>query len=123
MFTLDTNVLVYYAAGEEKVVSFLLDHLKQGKIFYLPTIVVAEFFSFPALSPRDTEMFEYLLPRLDLFPLDFRSAKAAGELRRRYRMKLGDSAVAATALITNSTLLTRNVSDFKRILDLEVISL
>ena len=123
MFTLDTNILVYYAAGDSKVVSFLLDRLKKGEIFYVPTIVVVEFFSFPALTPKDSELFEYLLLRLDITTLDVRIAKIAGDLRKRYGLKLGDSVVAASALATSSTLLTRNIRDFKKIPELEIRSL
>jgi predicted nucleic acid-binding protein len=42
-------------------------------------------------------------------------ARFAGYLRREYRVKTGDSAIAATALLTRTTLLTRNTQDFQRI--------
>ncbi|HEX9722461.1 MAG TPA: PIN domain-containing protein [Candidatus Paceibacterota bacterium] len=88
MFTLDTNILVYYAAGDGKVTSFVFERLKEGKIFYVPTIVVVEFFSFPALGPKDSELFEYLFLHLDVTALDVRIAKIAGDLRKRYGLNL-----------------------------------
>jgi predicted nucleic acid-binding protein len=44
------------------------------------------------------------------------------ELRRNYKkLKLGDAIIAATALVHNLTLISRNVSDFKNITDLQVL--
>jgi predicted nucleic acid-binding protein len=39
---------------------------------------------------------------------------------RLYRLKTPDSAIAATAMLTKTTLLTRNVDDFRQIDDLKV---
>ena len=53
-------------------------------------------------------------------PLDSRIARYAGYLHRLYRLKTPDSAIAATAMLTKTTLLTRNVNDFRPIEDLKV---
>lgn len=42
------------------------------------------------------------------------------ELRTKYRFKLPDAIIAATALVHRLTLVTRNISDFKNIESLEV---
>lgn len=42
-------------------------------------------------------------------------------LRKIHKIKLPDAILAATALIYNLTLITRNISDFKDIKDLKVI--
>ncbi len=41
------------------------------------------------------------------------------DIRKLYNMKLGDSIIAATALVNNLTIYTRNTSDFKKIEDLK----
>ena len=41
-------------------------------------------------------------------------------IRKQYKIKLPDAIIAATALINNLTLLTRNLSDFKKITGLDV---
>ena len=43
-------------------------------------------------------------------------------LRRAHKIKLPDAIIAATAIAYDMSLLTRNVSDFKGIKDLEVIN-
>jgi predicted nucleic acid-binding protein len=44
------------------------------------------------------------------------------DLRKKYKIKLPDAIIAATALAANSTLITRNSSDFKNIIGLSVIN-
>jgi predicted nucleic acid-binding protein len=44
------------------------------------------------------------------------------EIRASYRLKLGDSIIAATALIHDLTLYTRNVSDFEKIAGLKMVN-
>ena len=46
--------------------------------------------------------------------------KELEKMRREQRMKLPDSVIAATALFTGTTLVTRNIRDFKRIPNLSV---
>lgn len=44
------------------------------------------------------------------------------EIRKAYRIKLPDAIIAATALIYNLTLLTRNTIDFNGIKGLKIIN-
>jgi len=43
-------------------------------------------------------------------------------LRKKYKTKLPDAIIAATALVSGFTLITRNISDFKNIKDLKVLN-
>lgn len=44
------------------------------------------------------------------------------EIRKAYRTKLPDTIIAATALVNNFVLVTRNISDFKNIEGLQLIN-
>jgi predicted nucleic acid-binding protein len=44
------------------------------------------------------------------------------EIRRKYRLKLPDAIIAATAIANNLTLLTRNMSDFEKVKQLRCIN-
>jgi predicted nucleic acid-binding protein len=44
------------------------------------------------------------------------------ELRQQFKMKSNDSIIAATALLNNREVYTRNVDDFKHITGLTVIN-
>lgn len=55
-------------------------------------------------------------------PLDDRIATRAIELRRQKKMTLGDSIIAATALVYRLPLVTRNEDDFTNVTELEIIN-
>jgi len=59
---------------------------------------------------------------LPILPGNWRECARNGkESRRQYRLKVPDSVIAATALFTGSTLLTRNTRDFRRIPNFSVL--
>jgi predicted nucleic acid-binding protein len=59
---------------------------------------------------------------LEVLPIDNAVLSKAIDLRKMYKMKLADSIVAATALVENREIYTRNVSDFSKIPNLVVIN-
>jgi predicted nucleic acid-binding protein len=87
---------------------------------YVSTVTEAELFSYPHLTEDEIERIEALLSLMTMFPFDSHVARFAGLIRRTCRIKLPDSVIAATALLTRSTLLTRNVKDFAQIPSLNV---
>lgn len=115
MFTLDTNAIIYYPKNEARAVSTLEPLFVQDVALYVSSITELELFSSPALTDKDILAISQLLASLVIIPLDSRLARFAGYLRRLYRLKTADSAIAATALLTHTTLVTRNISDFQRI--------
>jgi predicted nucleic acid-binding protein len=52
-----------------------------------------------------------------------RIAQLSGQLRASYGIKALDSFIAATALMTGTTLATRNVRDFHRVPNLDIRTL
>lgn len=121
MYTLDTNAIIYYLKNEAATVSVLEPLLAQDVALHISAITELELFSFPALSDADVSAISQLLTSLVIVPLDSRVARFSGYLRRVYRLKTADSAIAATALLTNTTLVTRKVREFQRIPDLLLI--
>ena len=65
---------------------------------------------------------DYVFKILQTFPIDNSVLIKAIELRKTYKMKLGDSIIAATALLANIEIYTRNLDDFIKIPDLIVIN-
>lgn len=120
MFTLDTNVLIYFAAGDVGISDFLAEHRSQ--IFYVPSIVVAEFLSYPLMTPDAAGRFQDFIRQTILINLDYAIAAAAAGIRRTHRLALADAVIAASALTTKSSLITRNVRDFRKIKGLTIIS-
>lgn len=55
-----------------------------------------------------------------VIPLDNSIADKAIEIKRKANIKLADAVIAATALMNNLSLATRNKEDFKEVEGLEV---
>jgi predicted nucleic acid-binding protein len=121
VYTLDTNTIIYYLDRDPAVVA-LLDRLFDNvdATFYVSTVTELELYSYPDLSEEEEAGIKQLLTDMFVVPLDSRIARYAGYLRRLYRLKTPDSAIAATAILTKTTLLTRNVEDFQRIENLKL---
>ena len=117
MYTLDTNAIIYYINEDLAVLQVLEDILAQDVPLYVSTVTELELFSLSTLTLEDeTRIEEVLSTTVRIIPLISSIARIAGDLRRLYpRLRMADSAIAATALFTNSTLITRNVRDFQRI--------
>jgi predicted nucleic acid-binding protein len=120
MYTLDTNAIIYYLNGDRAVMQTLEEIIDQGAPRYVSTITVLELFSRRGLSEAEKNDIERMLGTTFVIPLDIDLAREAGGLRSRYGLKTPDSAIAITALRTRSTLLTRNVRDFRRIPSLNI---
>jgi len=56
-----------------------------------------------------------------IFELTEEVADSCIDLRKKYKTKLPDAIIAATALVYEFTLITRNVSDFKNIKNLKIV--
>ncbi|HEY5865552.1 MAG TPA: type II toxin-antitoxin system VapC family toxin [Candidatus Tectomicrobia bacterium] len=120
MYTLDTNAIIYYLDRDPAVV-VTLDRLLENvdAVFYVSAVTELELYSYPDLNDEEEAGITRLLTDTFVVPLDARIARYAGYLRRLYRLKTPDSAIAATAILTKTTLLTRNVDDFRAIAHLK----
>lgn len=122
MYTLDTNAIIYFLKGEASAVDAIRPILSQDSPVYISTITELELFSYASLTEEDEEKIEFALSMVRIEPLTSHIARIAGDLRRLYsRLATPDSAIAATALFTRSTLITRNTRDFRRIDELSVM--
>ena len=81
---------------------------------YVFAITEIGLFGLPKFSDKEAEQIEAILRTLAVIPVDSRIARTAGLIRRTYRIYIADSAIAAKALFTGSTLLTRNIRDFRK---------
>jgi predicted nucleic acid-binding protein len=109
--------------SEPAAVSILEPLLAQDVALNISAVTELELFSFPGLSDPEISAISQLLNSLVIVPLDSRIARFSGYLRRTYRSKTADSAIAATALLAHATLITRNVRDFQRIPNLPLLSI
>jgi len=116
-YLLDSNVIIGYLAGKipasgMKTVSEIID--KVPNISVISQIEVMRF--------NDTQENEAVLEKFinlsKIYPLSNNVVKHTINLCKKSNIKLPDAIIAATALIENFTLVTRNTTDFKKIPDL-----
>jgi predicted nucleic acid-binding protein len=115
VYTLDTNAIIYYLDEDPTVVPLLEPILGQDIAIFVSVVTELELLSHPGLTEEDMAAIQQLLTSVVIFPLESRLAQLAGALRRQYHLKTPDSVVAATALLTHTTLVTRNIRDFQGI--------
>ena len=120
MYTLDTNIIIYYFNGEAPILAFLRDQITQGAPLFVSTVTEHELYSYPHLTPQEVARIDALLTTLTVIDVDSRIAQLSGQLRAAYGIKALDSIIAATALMTGTTLATRNVRDFHRVPTLDL---
>jgi predicted nucleic acid-binding protein len=120
MFTFDTNTLIYYFQGRKSTVDFVREH--KFDLFFIPSIVITEFLSYPLISKETEKLFLELVKSIIIINLDLEIARYAGYLRRKYKIKTVDAVIASSAILTNTTLLTYNIEDFKKIKELKIVS-
>jgi predicted nucleic acid-binding protein len=120
VYTLDTNAIIYYLDEDPAVIPVLEPILAQDIAIFVSVVTELELLSHPGLTEEDMAEIAQVLMSVVVFPLESRLALLAGALCRQYRLKTPDSIVAATALLTRTTLVTRNIRDFQ---DIEVLSL
>ncbi len=123
MYTLDTNAVIYYLKNEPAVVQALQPLLDKETPVYVSTITELELFSYPALTDADEARIEAMLDMVRIAPVTSSIARIAGDLRRLFPgLATPDSAIAATAMFHNTSLVTRNVKDFQRIRMLSLLA-
>jgi predicted nucleic acid-binding protein len=120
-YLLDTNVVIDFAAnvlpdnGKQKVSRVIDDE------FNISVVVKIEVLGYNDL-PAKMKQLETFLDLALVLPLDDDVTAKTISLRRAYKkLKLGDAIIAATALVYDFALVTRNTKDFKQIEGLEVI--
>jgi len=120
VYTLDTNTIIYYLKDDPDAVAALRDIFSRDTPLYISAVTEIELFGFPTLNDQEAEQIEALLRTVAIISVDSRIARTAGLIRRTYRVNIADSVIAATALFTGTTLLTRNTRDFRKIPNLSL---
>lgn len=120
MYTLDTNAILYYLKDDVDAVAMLRQVFALNTPIYISAITELELFAFANLSAQEETLIEDLLATMSVIAVDSRIARLAALARKSYRLKVPDSVIAATAMFTGSTLMTRNTRDFRRVQNLAV---
>jgi predicted nucleic acid-binding protein len=120
MFTLDTNCLIYYFKGEEKVIDLIQNLILERTPIFISIITKVEVLAYPEITPGEEKTFLEMMKNMILIEFDDKLTNLVVNIRRKHKIKLPDAIIAATSLYTNSTLITRNIKDFSKIKELNI---
>jgi predicted nucleic acid-binding protein len=118
---LDSNIIIYSVQPQY---IWLARYLQANEsIVHVSLISTLEVLGFSRLLLTDKLVFEAYFSSVPILPLTDTIINEAIRLRQQRRRSLGDSIIAATALLHNLPVLTHNVADFSTVDGLQVISL
>ncbi|WP_373551047.1 type II toxin-antitoxin system VapC family toxin [Haliscomenobacter sp.] len=121
-YLLDTNILIYLQKGisDTQAITFLSQAIAANP--KISVITEIEVLGFKFDSGTDLQKMEDLIADTVVLPLDKAVALKTISIRRMHKIKLPDAIIAATALVHELALITRNTSDFSSIDNLSVIN-
>ncbi len=115
-YLLDTNTIIYFldAVLPEKSLDFVEEKLDETGSF-LSIISKIELLSWQAPSEKAMRHVENFIKDSNILPLSDLIADKAIEIRRIHKIKLPDAVIAATAMVNDFILISRNDADFRKI--------
>jgi predicted nucleic acid-binding protein len=121
-YLIDTNIAIYFLDGllPDYTLPFVEQVMEAGPNLSVATHIEVLGFRFP--NPEKRRVVEAFVSQSMVFPLTDDIVHQTIAIKQTHKIKLGDAIIAATALVHNLTLVTRNVSDFQTIAGLTVVN-
>ncbi|WP_316825736.1 type II toxin-antitoxin system VapC family toxin [Pedobacter miscanthi] len=115
----DTNSVIEYLENKlpEKALLFM-DNLEM----HLSVISRMELLGWSKMTERQLHELNGFISASHVYNLSEQIIQNTIKIRKSHKIKLPDAIIAATAITNNLTLITRNTSDFKKIVNLEILN-
>ena len=118
MMLLDSNIIIYAALPEfADLRRFIAENTPA-----VSAISMVEVLGYHQLREKDRRDFEEFFEAATVLGVSDLVLREAIKLRQLKKMTLGDSLIAATALVHGRKLVTRNTKDFSGIVGLQLIN-
>jgi len=120
-YLIDSNVLIDFLADKlpQKGAEFVSKILEES--FHISVISYVEVLGFNEKVEKQRAL-EDFMSMAEVFFVDEKVAKQTVKLRKQTKLKLPDAFIAATAIVNDFTLITRNEKDFGRITQVKIIN-
>jgi len=107
-FLLDTNAVLDFLKGEEKIITVFQAEMKD-KLRFVSEITRMELLGYPDISPDEEAIIKQFLSLVEILPCDEIVVNRVIQLRRiTKKLKLPDAIIAATAIEHQLTLVSRD---------------
>ena len=105
----DTNALIHQLNGDKRV-----EELTQNATVHISFVTEIELLSYPGYTPTERAIVREQIREFIILDVNERTKAIAIELRAKYRLKLADAIIAATAAHLNIPLITQD-KHFKKL--------
>jgi predicted nucleic acid-binding protein len=118
----DTNTVIYYlqqqfSPGAEK----FMDEILMGEQPIISAISEIELICWKTATEKDLQLLNNFIGDAHVIELEKPIKQKTAEIRKAHKIKLPDAIIAATAIVYDLTIISRNISDFKNIEGLVII--
>ncbi|MFI5140675.1 MAG: type II toxin-antitoxin system VapC family toxin [Sphingobacteriales bacterium] len=120
-YLIDTNVVIGYLDNKLPAHGMMLMHAIVDDTPNISVITKIEVLRFNT-SLDAYKILEDFIKESSVFDLNDLVVESTISICKSHRIKLPDAIIAATALVYNLILITRNISDFKNINGLELVN-
>lgn len=118
---LDSNIIIYSTMPEyDKIRKFLAENTTELSV---STITKLEVLVHNKLTLDEKNIFNNFFKAITILPIKSLIIDTAIKLRQDRKISLGDSLIAASALVNNQKIFTNNIKDFEEIPNLSIISM
>lgn len=101
---LDTNIIIYALQGAVPI-----DQLLEQRKVYLSFITEIELYSWPAISDSDIKLIRNFISQGQIIEYSSQLKNQVIEIRKKYKLKMSDAFIAATALVYDLPLVSADV--------------
>ncbi|MCE2741849.1 MAG: type II toxin-antitoxin system VapC family toxin [Sphingobacteriales bacterium] len=118
----DTNIAIYFLQQQFPIAAenFIDSCLIESKPCF-SAITEIELLCWKTASDYEINVIENFISECQVFELEKSVKIKTAQIRRVHKIKLPDAIIAATALVYDLILITRNTSDFKKIDGLKLV--
>lgn len=118
-YFLDSNAVIGYFSNDlSNAGTELINNLTPA----ISVITRIELLSSSKTSDDELIRLQRFIENASVYNLDEQTILKTIELRKQYRLKTPDAIIAATAIINNCILITRNLKDFDKVEALKLIN-
>lgn len=118
-YLFDSDILIDHLRGARRIEELMVNLARKSvkkSFFYISTVTIGEIFSGQSmLNAAHRKQARRLISSFLKIDLNEPISQKAGELRRIYNIPLIDGFIAASALLDNFILVSRNKRDFYKI--------
>ena len=121
-YLLDTNIIIDYLRQYQPTIDNVNKRLDTDEDLSISIITIAEVYSGQStFNVEAIQDIRDIIKYIRKMPITELIAKTAGAIKRDYQTDLVDAIIAATAIVYDMTLITRNLKHFTNIPNLDLL--